>query len=188
MPKEKQSQRDLAILYQVTQPTISRLKREGCNVYDKEEFRRVILSQRKRPKAWEDGCPWDEKPATEPINYNDDEEVADTDEMKLRSDLLAATDYKEIQAIQTKIKGLKDHNALMVEQGKYIAIEEVQTDMIKIAAAMRSSLKGLRHELPATLEGLTAAQMKGKIDDKTHGIMLMLSDELNELYEEPTGN
>jgi hypothetical protein len=177
---KKKNQRELAVLYQVNQPTISNLNRSGIDIYSKESVREAILKQSKRPPAWSNGCPWDEKPEKDPAT---DIEVEDLDMEQLKKDLLNAKDYDQARFIKTKIGGLKEFLQLSILERDHLPKSEVETDMVRISAGVRAGLNSLRLELPAVLEGFTAAQMKGKIDEKVKAIARLLADETSELYQ-----
>ena len=180
MPPKPKTQTELAILYQVPQSTISKTKKKGYDVQDRDEFRTAMLAQNKRPPAWSNGCPWDDKPEKDPAT---DIEVEDLDMDQLRKDLLNAGDYDEARFIKTKIGGLKEYLQLSILERDHIPRSEVETDMVRISAGVRAGLSSLRLELPAVLEGFTAAQMKGKIDEKVKSIERLLADETSELYQ-----
>jgi len=179
--RKKKNQRELAILYQIPQFAVSKLNQKGIDIHDKAAVRDAVLKQKKRPAAWSSGCPWDKKPEVDPST---DLEVSDLDMENLKRDLLNAKDYDEARFIGTKIKGLKEHMQLSIIEGDHLPKHEVVTDHRRIAAGMSSGLDSLCHELPAVCEGLTAAQMKGKIKLKTEAIKRLLSDETSELYKQ----
>jgi hypothetical protein len=181
MPPKPKTQNELAILYQVPQSTISKIKKKGYDVQDRNEFRAAMLAQNKRPPAWSNGCPWDEKPELDPAT---DIEVEDLDMEQLRQELMNASDYDEARFIKTKIGGLKEFLQLSILERDHLPKQEVETDMIRISAGVRAGLNSLRLELPAVLEGFTAAQMKGKIDEKVKSIARLLADETSELYQQ----
>ena len=72
---------------------------------------------------------------------------------------------------------------LSILERDHLPKQEVETEMIRISAGVRAGLNSLRLELPAVLEGFTAAQMKGKIDEKVKSIARLLADETSELYQ-----
>ena len=181
MPPKSKTQHELAILYQVPQPTIARIKKKGVDVQDRDKFRVAMLGQSKRPAAWVNGCPWDEKPEKDPAT---DIEVEDLDMEQLRKDLMNSEDYDAARFIKTKIGGLKEFLQLSILERDHLPKQEVETDMIRISAGVRAGLNSLRLELPAVLEGFTAAQMKGKIDEKVKSIARLLADETSELYQQ----
>ena len=178
--KKHPTQTELAIKYQVNQPTISNLKKAGVDIYSQDEVRATILKQAKRPPAWSSGCPWDEKPEANP---DTDIPVEDLDMERLRRDLLNAGDYDEARFIKTKLEGLKNFMQLSIIEGDHLPRSEVMSDHRRIAAGVSSGLDSLCHELPAVCEGLTAAQMKGKVKLKTDSIKRLLADETSELYQ-----
>lgn len=179
--KGKKNQRELAVLYQVTQPTISNLNKAGVDIHNKEDVRDALLKQAKRPPAWSNGCPWDDKPEKDPET---DIDVEDLDMEKLKAQLMAAKDYDSARFIKTKIEGLSGFLKLSILERDHLPRQEVETDMVRISAGVRAGLNSLRLELPAVLEGFTAAQMKGKIDEKVKSIARLLADETSELYQQ----
>ena len=174
------SQRDLAVLYSLPQSAISRLNRNGVDINDKDAVRTAILNQPKRPAAWVNGCPWDEKPEVSP---DTDVDVDEIDMEELHRQLLTAGDYDEARFIQTKIKGLKEHLLLSIAQRTHLPRDEVMSDMRMIAASIKSAVRRLKNDLPALLEGLPAAKMKGKIDAKGDELLTLFNDLSSELYQ-----
>jgi hypothetical protein len=140
-----------------------------------------MLAQNKRPPAWRNGCPWDDKPEKDPAT---DIEVEDLDMEKLKKQLINSGDYTDARFIKTKIEGLKAFLQLSILERDHLPRSEVETDMVRISAGVRAGLNSLRLELPAVLEGFTAAQMKGKIDEKVKSIARLLADETSELYQQ----
>ena len=179
MKEKPKTQNELAILYQVTQPTISKIKKKGYDIQDRDDFRRGMLAQNKRPPAWVNGCPWDDKPEKDPST---DINIEDLDMEQLRKDLMNAADYDDARFIKTKIEGLKAFLQLSILERNHLPKDEVISDMRRLSAGVSSGLDGLALELPAVCEGLTAPQMKGKIKPKTEAIKYKLSDGTSEIY------
>ena len=181
---KKQTQRELAIVYRINQSTISNLKKSGVDIYDRDEVRTAMLAQRKRPPAWVNGCPWDNKPVTQPPEEGDLPSLDMANLERLTREALHEGDTERAKLIEGVTKISKNLQQLAIFQRDYIPRQEVETDMVRISAGVRAGLNSLRLELPAVLEGFTAAQMKGKIDEKVKSIARLLADETSELYQQ----
>ncbi len=181
---KKLSQAKLAILYKVNQDWISKAKARGIDIHDKEAIRAAILSQSKRPPAWSNGCWWDEKPEDDPIISEDLTSKETEDQIKaLEKQALAATDYDGSRFIRTKIQSLKELLQLQILAGDYVHKDDVVADITRIGFGAGALLEQLTSDLPAMLEGLTAAQMKVKIREASRRIRLALADETNKLFK-----
>jgi len=181
---KKLSQDKLAVLYQIPQFAVSKLKSKGIDIYDKEAVRKAVLSQASRPKAWVSGCPWDKKPEKVPtVVAKDADDETDAQIEALRIQALAAADYDDARFSRTKIQSLKEFKQLSVLEGDYIHKDDVVADMTKIGFGVGALLEQLTSDLPAMLEGLTAAQMKVKIREASRRIRLALADETNKLFK-----
>ena len=161
---KKLSQAKLAILYKVNQDWISKAKAKGVDIYDKHAIRKAMLSQSKRPKAWVNGCWWDDKPEENPIVTPELNNSDTAQQIKmLEAQALAAKDYDDSRFIRTKIQSLKELLQLQILAGDYEHKDIIAEDYTKIGHGIKAAAMKLQADLPGTLEGLTAAQMKPRI-------------------------
>ena len=161
---KKLSQAKLAILYKVNQDWISRAKAKGVDIYDKGAVRAAMLSQAKRPPAWSSGCWWDDKPEENPIVSTELNGKSTEEQIKLlEQQALAAQDYDTSRFIRTKIQSLKELLQLQILAGDYEHKDIIAEDYTKIGHGIKAAAMKLQADLPGTLEGLTAAQMKPRI-------------------------
>ena len=181
MPPKPKTQHELAILYQVPQPTIARTKKKGVDVQDRDEFRTAMLAQSKRPPAWVNGCPWDEKPEKDPAT---DIEVEDLDMDQLRKDLLNSEDYDNARFIKTKIGGLKEFLQLSILERDHLPRGEVMEDWTRIGSATQAAHNKCGADLPAMLEGLEITAMEKIINEYMRKIGNELADSSSELYQQ----
>ena len=161
---KKLTQQQLADSYHCEQSTVSKLKKKGVDIYSADAIRTAILAQPKRPKLWVNGCPWDDKPEQAPL-VADDIEAKDTEEQieMLEAQALAAKDYDASRFIRTKIQSLKELLQLRILAGHYEHKDIIAEDYTKIGHGIKAAAMKLQADLPGTLEGLTAAQMKPRI-------------------------
>ena len=179
----KQTQRELAVVYRINQSTLSNLKKSGVDIYSRDEVRAAMLKQSKRPPAWTSGCPWDDKPETKPPASGDLPSLDMENLKRMTKEAILEEDWGKVKLIETVTKITKNLQTQAVLEGDYILKTPVQSDHRRIAAGVSSGLDSLCHELPAVCEGLTAAQMKGKVKLKTDSIKRLLADETSELYQ-----
>ena len=181
---KKLSQAKLAVLYKVNQDWISKAKAKGVDIYDKHAIRKAMLSQSKRPKAWVNGCWWDDKQEDDPIVTTELNGKSTEDQIKLlEQQALAAQDYETSRFIRTKIQSLKELLQLQILAGDYLHKDDVINDLTRIGASVAAAHRQCQADLPAMLEGLTAAEGKKKIREYMLRIDGMLSDESSKLYK-----
>jgi len=186
---KKLSQAKLAVLYKVNQDWISKAKARGVDIYDKGAVRAAMLSQAKRPKAWINGCWWDDKPEDNPIvttELNGDDTAQQI--KMLEAQALAAQDYETSRFFRTKIQSLKELLQLQILAGEYTHKDQIKEDYTKIGHAVKASALRQQAELPGMLEGLTAAQMKTRIKESSMNLleelkMGILTNETSKLYK-----
>lgn len=173
---KKLTQKQLADNYRCEQSTISKLKKKGVDIYSAEEIRAALLAQPKRPKHWQNGCPWDDKPEQAPL-VADDIDAKDTEEQikLLEAQALSAIDYTQSRFIRTKIQSLKELLQLRILNSEYEHVDEIAADYTKIGHAIKASALRLQADLPGMLEGLTAAQMKPRIRESAMSLLADLA-------------
>ena len=171
---KKLNQKQLAEKYQVDQSTVTRLKKAGVDIYSDDAVRDAILAQPNRPRAWISGCPWDE--ATEQSKAFQDFIKGDTKANieALEQQAIEATDYNESRFIRTKIQSLKELLQLQILNGDYEHKDDVVSDFTKIGHALKAGITAMQSDMPGTLEGLSAAQMKIKIKERGYQLMAEL--------------
>lgn len=186
------SQRQWADMYQVSPHTIRRLLSDGVDLEDRKSVTTFILNMRQRPKAWVNGSPLNQPVGSDRRDDVDPAEVIESlDEDSLNESLealtrkaLAATEYDTVRTLKTKVETLEKVRKVQILERDYIHREEIASDHTKIGAAMRTALERLKADLPSQLEGLSARDMKNVIADKAREILLQLSDDLSELYQD----
>jgi len=173
----KLTQRQYADKYKVSQYVINKLKKKGVDLDDKQAVIDSILNQRSRPEQWINGVPLDgdEQPSSPHLATNE--------ERDLMEQVRTATSYDEARTLKTKIDGIHKLRQIEILEGDYIHKDEVVADMTRMGAAVAASHRQCQADLPAMLEGLTAAQAKTKIREYMLRIDAMLSDETNKLYK-----
>ena len=174
---EKLTQAQLGDLYRVNPATIARAQKAGVDVYDREAFKAWIFTKKKRPPAWQAGVPWevDELP--------DDPKYASQEEMELMQRVREAPNYDVARTLKTQIDAIHKLRQIEILEGDYIHKDEVVNDLTRIGAAVLAAHKQCQADLPAMLEGLSAAKAKDKIRDYLLRIDAMLADETGRLYK-----
>ena len=186
----KASQRELAKLYKLPLTTINRLGKNGVNLESPKEVKERVLSQSKRPKGWENGCPWEmeEKPKQEQVIDQDENQKRielNLDEItKLENQLLQKPDYTESRNIRTIITSLKESVQLRQLMGQYLLRLDVLESMQRITHVLSACANRLPNDLPAILEGLPASKMKPLVQEKVTELLNSWADEVAALTEE----
>lgn len=172
------TQQQLADDYSVSTATLRRARADGVDVQNREEFADYIINTKaKRPHAWINGVPWeqDEQPETP--------HLATEAERDLMAQVRNATNYDEARTLKTKIDGIHKLRQIEILEGDYIHKDEVVNDMTRIGASVAAAHRQCQADLPAMLEGLTAAEGKKKIREYMLRIDGMLADETSKLYK-----
>ena len=174
----KLTQQQLADDYSVSTATLRRARENGIDVQNRDEFANYILNTKaKRPHAWINGVPW-EQDETE-----DNPHLATSEERNLMEQVRTATSYDEARTLKTKIDGIHKLRQIEILEGDYIHKDEVMADLTSIGAAIAAAHRQCQADLPAMLEGLSAAKAKVKIREYLLKIDGMLSDKTNKLYK-----
>ena len=172
------TQQQLADDYSVSTATLRRARADGVDVQNRDEFADYIINTKaKRPHAWINGVPWlqDEKPDTP--------HTATDEERDLMAQVRDATDYNEARTLKTKIDSIHKLRQIQILESDYIHKDEVVNDMTRIGASVAAAHRQCQADLPAMLEGLTAAEGKKKIREYMLRIDAALSDETSKLYK-----
>jgi len=173
----KLTQQQLADLYQVTRATVNRAKQAGVDIQDRTAFKQYIFTKKKRPPAWQSGVPWEKEEVKDDIHFASQEEV------ELMEKVRAAPNYDVARTLKTQIDAIHKLRQIEILEGDYIHKDEVTNDMTRMGAAVQAAHKQCQADLPAMLEGLSAAQAKVKIREYMLRIDGMLADETGKLYK-----
>lgn len=175
---EKLTQNQLAEYYQVGIATIRRAKADGVDIHDRDAFAAHIRTKKKYPPAWVNGPPWeqDEQPNTEQYELTDEER-------ELMQQVRDAPNYDVARTLKTKIDSLMGIKKMAILDGDYVHRDEVKADLTRIGAAVAAAHRQCQADLPAMLEGLSAAQSKVKIREYMLRIDGMLADESSKLHK-----
>jgi len=178
MRKLKLTQTQLADDYSVSVTTIRRANADGCDVQDRDAFVAYIKrTKSKWPDAWLNGVPWEKE-----AKGNDPHHATDA-ERDLMEKVRNAPDYDTARTLKTQIDAIHKLRQIEILEGDYIHKDEVVNDLSRIGAAIGAAHKQCQADLPAMLEGLSAAEGKKKIRDYMLKIDGMLADETSRLYK-----
>lgn len=175
---EKLTQNQLAEYYQVGIATIRRAKADGVDIHDRDAFAAHIRTKKKYPPAWVNGPPWeqDQAPAENACELT-------AEEQELMQQVRDAPNYDVARTLKTKIDSLMGIKKMAILDGDYIHKDEVMADLTRIGAGVQAALKQMQADLPAMLEGLSAAESKKKIAEYSTRLAGWLSDESSKLYK-----
>jgi hypothetical protein len=170
------TQAQLAADYVCNIATIRRAKADGVDVQNRDAFAAWVKTKAKRPHAWINGVPWEQE-------EKQAEDFSSDEERELMDQVRHATDYDTARTLKTKIDAIHKLKQIEILEGDYIHKEEVISDITRISAAVAAAHRQCQADLPAMLEGLTAAKAKNKIRDYMLRIDGQLADETNKLYK-----
>ena len=170
------TQEQLAEDYSVGIATIRRAKAAGVDVQNREHFKGWIYTNKKLPPAWGNGPPWEQS------ETEDDPHLATAGERDLMERVRVTSDYNEARTLKTQIDAIHKLRQIEILEGDYIHKADVENDMTRIGAAVRAAHKQCQADLPAMLEGLSAAKAKVKISEYLLKIDAALADETGKLY------
>ena len=173
---ERLTQAQLADDYNVSLSTVRRAKVDGVDIYDRQAFVDWVYSNKKRPPGWQNGVPWEQDDKPNP-------HMATAEERDLMDQVRNAVNYDEARTLKTKIDGIHKLRQIEILEGDYIHKDEVVQDMTRMGAAVQAAHKQCQADLPAMLQGLSAAQAKIKIKEYMLRIDGMLADETSKLYK-----
>ena len=171
------TQVQLADYYAVSVATIRRAKEQGVDVQDRDAFAAYVRTKSKSPHSWINGVPpWEQSETV------DDPHLATAGERDLMERVRVTTDYNEARTLKTQIDAIHKLRQIEILEGDYIHKADVENDMTRIGAAVRAAHKQCQADLPAMLEGLSAAKAKVKISEYLLKIDAALADETGKLY------
>jgi|11_taG_2_1085331.scaffolds.fasta_scaffold92169_2 hypothetical protein len=175
----KLTQQQLAEEYSVSTATLRRARENGIDVQNRDEFADYILNTKaKRPHAWINGVPWEQD------EDNNSTDAASAEMRILRNQVREAPNYDVARTLKTQIDSLMQIRKIEILEGDYIHKDEVENDYTRIGSAMQAGLKQMAADLPAMIEGLSAAQSKKVLIKATLQLMSSLSDEAGKLYQQ----
>lgn len=99
---------------------------------------------------------------------------------ELKENLLAATEKREAETINIKIRGLGRIQSMLRDQGKYILADDAEAEGMRFGLAAKRQWEDIEDSLPPILEGLTALQMKTKLREFAAAQIV----ELHEFFQE----
>ena len=170
------TQEQLAEDYSVGIATIRRAKADGVDVQNREHFKAWIYTNKRLPPAWGNGPPWEQADIPDP-------HLASSGERDLMERVRTTADYNEARTLKTQIDAIHKLRQIEILEGDYIHKADVENDMTRIGAAVRAAHKQCQADLPAMLEGLSAAKAKVKISEYLLKIDAALADETGKLYK-----
>lgn len=173
------TQRQLAEEYGVSKYVISQMLKNGVDVYSRDEVKAEIMGRRSRPPAWINGAPWEQG---EKNRVRRDASEMSDDELDLMGRLRTVDNYDEARTLKTQIDGMYKLRQIEIQNREYIHRDEIMNDMMRIGRGLQAAHNKCQADLPAILEGLSAAQMKGKIRDYMLKLDAQLHDEASDLY------
>ena len=180
MPSKKPTQVELSEQYQCSPITIKRAKKDGVDIYDRDAFAGWVKTKAKRPHAWINGVPWEQDDA----DSDDGVEIKLSEEdHKMIEEIRNAPNYDVARTLKVKADAIMQVKKIKILEKQYIHVDVVENDLTRIGAGVLAAMKQMQADLPAMLEGLTAAESKKKIDEYTMQIAAQLSDELSKLYK-----
>ena len=155
----KKTLADLAATHNTTVRTLSRAKREGCDVQSAAAFRRWQSNQQSTGKA----------PSPKAVAAAMD---ADDD------DAPASASYDELRCRRTLAQSQLLEHDLAVKRGQFVSVAEMKADIQRAVATFQAGLRRLEGELPAMVIGMTPARMSREIGTYCDAMINRLRDEL----------
>ena len=187
--KTKTSVRHYSELYQIPEKSVSRIRSEGVDMEDPTAVRhRILSSTGRKPKGWENGCPWDIENIQRAAATNvTPAEIAGGDievEMDSFRDAIRKADTQmEANLLKTKLEGLQLLNKNMLLEGTYMKTEDVNDAVQKILSVFRTEISAMPTLLGGMLEGLKAPAIVSKTEALFHQLMESTAKRLDELAE-----
>ena len=176
-------------LYSIPKTTISTIRAEGVDMDDPSAVRhRILSSTGRKPKGWENGCPWDIENVQRAAATNvTPAEIASGDievEMdSFRDAIRKAETQMEANLLKTKLEGLQLLNKNMLLEGTYMKTEDVNDAVQKILSVFRTEISAMPTLLGGMLEGLKAPAIVSKTEALFHQLMESTAKRLDELAE-----
>ena len=188
-PRSKTSVRHYSELYKLPETSVLRIRTEGVNMEDPTAVRhRILSSTGRKPKGWENGCPWDIENIQRAAATNvTPAEIASGDievEMDSFRDAIRKADTQmEANLLKTKLEGLQLLNKNMLLEGTYMKTEDVNDAVQKILSVFRTEISAMPTLLGGMLEGLKAPAIVSKTEALFHQLMESTAKRLDELAE-----
>ena len=188
-PRSKTSVRHYSELYKLPETSVLRIRTEGVNMEDPTAVRhRILSSTGRKPKGWENGCPWDIENIQRAAATNvTPAEIAGGDievEMDSFRDAIRKADTQmEANLLKTKLEGLQLLNKNMLLEGTYMKTEDVNDAVQKILSVFRTEISAMPTLLGGMLEGLKAPAIVSKTEALFHQLMESTAKRLDELAE-----
>lgn len=142
--------------------------KDGCNLESDDDVRAYLDTLDKVPSTVKSSF-WRSPNSSE--NFHDD----NRDLEALKKELLLTRDKNEAATLKIQLEGLKAAQQLEILNGSYIAIQDVESIMVRIGAELRSLIIKMQSELPPILNGMTPAQMQKKLGEYAENILSVLS-------------
>jgi hypothetical protein len=151
----------------------------GVDVFDDDQVRKKIAKMRNLPPDLKPD--WHPRMA-EPIQPPGDDPTQ-IDIEQIIGQLSGVTDKHQAQTVKIQIDGLLNAYKLREAAGKYVARAMVEEALIRIAAAVKASVRRMEADLPPMLEGADPAGMQRIIREKVDEVMTTLSDATAEVWK-----
>jgi len=158
---QKPSQAAIAEKLGVNQSTISRLKKEGVDIYN-EELCRAVLEGKQKPA----------------------EAIAKAGSVRDDLTIDNAKNAQEMKFLKEREDALMKKHKREVEEGKYFLVEEGKEIQRKIVATHKAILTRIPHDSAQLLEGKSAEFIEEFLAKKIDAALVQLSEDQEEMYEE----
>ena len=155
----KKTLADLAAAYNTTVRTLSRAKREGCDVQSAAAFRRWQSNQQSTGKA--------PSPRAVAAAMAADDDAGP-----------ASASYDELRCRRTLAQSQLLEHDLAVKRGQFVSVAEMKEDIQRAVATFQAGLRRLEGELPSMIEGMPPARMAKEIGTYCDEMIVRLRDEL----------
>lgn len=163
--------------------TLHSWKALGVSIFDDEAVRKRLRVLRTVPPKLTPAfvCQSAPRPTSGPAppflpRDPDSSEFAEVDEI-IRRLFDPETDYTTARTLKLQADGLRSGLALQASTGKIVPIERVEESIIRITAALKSSIMRLQADLPPMLEGLSPERMSQLIGEKSADVLRWLEGE-----------
>jgi hypothetical protein len=150
----------------VTLAMVRRWKKSGYPLDDTAKLKHRLRNQERNPLPQEPAPPLPDIP---------DGDFDDAIE-RIKFALLGATNYEDARTYATQIKGLKDLQKLLVEQGVLVTRESQMTDAMQAAGVVRQMILKIPNAIPPLVAGMGSAEMVAPLTDYAHDMLRELSD------------
>lgn len=138
----------------------------GYPLDDTEKLKHRLRNQERNP------LPQDARPMLPDIDPDDMDAAIE----QIKVALLGARNYEEARTYATQIKGLKDLQKLLIEQGQLVTRESQMADAMQAAGVVRQMLLKIPNAIPPLVAGMSSTEMVGPLTDYAHDMLRELSD------------